>query len=71
MDSSSYTNGLSTSSHKSELSSVISQVEDSVAPLARANAQIRESIELLEKNLLHMKTISSVGTDLAEDYEDE
>ena len=69
LDSSSYTNG--SSLQRSELSAVIFQVEDSVAPIARANAQIRESIELLEKNLLHLKTISSIGTDFSEDYADE
>ena len=41
-----------------DLSLAITQVEETVAPLARANAQIRDSLELLERNLFQLRTLS-------------
>ena len=67
-----YTNGLMTSSMncgRPELSSVIVQVEDSLAPLARANAQIRETLENLERHVVQLKSVSGGTDNMAEsDY---
>ena len=45
-----------------ELGSVILQVEDSLAPLARANAQIRETLESLERHVVQLKSASGADS---------
>jgi hypothetical protein len=52
--------------NKSELSAVISQVEEDVAPLARANAQIRESLELLQNHLMQLRSVSAMDGSLTD-----
>ena len=54
---SSYTNGNGTLAGD-DLMAAISQVEETISPLARANSQIRDSLATLEKNLLLLKNAS-------------
>jgi len=54
---SSYTNGNGSLAGE-ELLAAISQVEETISPLARANSQIRDSLATLEKNLLLLKNAS-------------
>jgi len=42
-----------------DLLAAISQVEETISPLARANCQIRDSLATLEKNLIVLKTASA------------
>jgi len=42
-----------------DLLAAISQVEETISPLARANCQIRDSLATLEKNLIILKTASN------------
>jgi len=51
-----------------ELGSVILQVEDSLAPLARANAQIRETLESLERHVVALKSASGADSLTESDY---
>ena len=44
-----------------ELKSVISQVEESLSPLARASCQIRDSVASLEKQIIALKIASGQG----------
>ena len=53
-----YTNGNSPNATE-DLLAAISQVEDSISPLARANCQIRDGLAALEKNLMVLKTAST------------
>jgi len=57
------------SPHQPDLSAVIAEVEETVAPLARANAQIRESLEQLERNLVDLRSMSTNGHLLEEEEE--
>ena len=52
--------------NKSELTAVISAVEEDVAPLARANAQIRESLEQLQQHLIQLRSVSSMEGSLTD-----
>ena len=54
-----HTNGHSDSV---DLLAAISQVEDTISPLARANCEIRDSLATLERNLVILKNISTSGT---------
>ena len=36
------------------------KVEDDVAPLARANAQIRDSLEQLQQHLMQLRSVSAM-----------
>ena len=53
-----HTNGNS-SLVSEDLLVAISQVEETISPLARANCQIRDSLATLEKNLILLKTAST------------
>ena len=46
-----------------ELLAAVRQVEDTVGPLARANSQIGESLALLEKHLILLKTAAANSTE--------
>jgi hypothetical protein len=43
-------------------------VEETLSPLARANAQIRESLEQLERNLIQLRAVSNAQLDEEPDY---
>jgi len=43
-------------------------VEETLSPLARANAQIRESLEQLERNLIQLRAVSNAQLEEQEDY---
>ena len=53
-----HTNG-NNSLASEDLLAAISQVEETISPLARANCQIRDSLATLEKNLILLKTAST------------
>jgi len=59
----SYTNGNGTLAGE-ELLAAISQVEETISPLARANSQIRDSLATLERNLLLLKNASVHRADI-------
>ena len=44
----------------------ICQVEEDVAPLARANAQIRESLEQLQQHLMQLRSVSAMDASLTD-----
>lgn len=57
----SHTNGTNGTLAGDDLLAAITQVEETISPLARANCQIRDSLATLERNLLLLKNVSMNG----------
>ena len=64
MHDASHTNGNGTLASE-DLLAAISQVEETISPLARANCQIRDSLATLERNLLLLKNASANCTEIS------